>query len=92
VAHAAARWGKLPANFDQWDLACNTPLGWTVAHEAASSGTLPRSFDRWDIKTEDGKTVAQVALEEGSLSKNNYISWQIKKTLDEVAVDDSGML
>jgi len=42
VAHVAARYGCLPADFDQWDLADED--GQTVAHVAAAWGHLLNSI------------------------------------------------
>lgn len=47
LAHLAARNGRLPEDFDQWDI--RDRYGRTVAHEAALAGTLPAFFDQWEM-------------------------------------------
>ena len=53
--------GKLPKDFDGWDLADTE--GWSLAHEAAKWGTLPEGFSQWDLADKYGRTVKQVADE-----------------------------
>ncbi|MDR1041964.1 MAG: hypothetical protein LBR80_17720 [Deltaproteobacteria bacterium] len=52
IAHLAARFNRLPDDFQDYGL---TGEGsWTVAQEAERSGTLPKGFDRWDLIGKDG--------------------------------------
>lgn len=65
VAHAAAFYHQLPANFSQWEI--SNKSGWSVAHTAAKNGSLPKDFSQWDIATNTGWTVAHVAAQHGNL-------------------------
>jgi len=58
VAHIAARYGRLPLDFNQWDLADKS--GWSVAHEAAWYDKLPAGFDQWELADKSGLTVRDV--------------------------------
>ena len=58
--YAQARFGHLPPDFDQWELA-DGYKGRTVAHVAARWGCLPLDFSHWDLSDRNGRTVAQEA-------------------------------
>jgi hypothetical protein len=60
VAHAAAVYGYLPDDFDQWELL--NINGWTVAHVAAAYKHLPANFSRWGLVSNDGQTVLSYFL------------------------------
>lgn len=69
LAHLAATYGQLPADFDQWELLDSN--GNTVAHNLAKSwdGQFPDDFEKWDLLDGQGKTVGEVALAHGYLEK-----------------------
>lgn len=63
MAHEAAADGRLPPDFNQWDLADKN--GWTVAHVVAEHGILPPDFNQWSLKGKDGRTVADIIRRKG---------------------------
>lgn len=66
LAHEAARFGYLPADFKGWAWALPNG-GSTVAHTAAIYGHLPKDFHNWELADEHGVTVAHVAAEHDTL-------------------------
>ena len=54
-----ARRGRLPKDFDSWELADGE--GFSVAHAAARFWMLPPGFDRWEIADKRGWTVLREA-------------------------------
>lgn len=66
----AARKGKLPPDFDRWDLADKD--GWTVAHITAQKHQLPLGFNRWRLVDIAGRSVAQVAEDKNKLPRSNW--------------------
>jgi hypothetical protein len=65
VAHEAAKYGTLPANFGTgesskaWEMRDHVDR--TVAHVAAEYGNLPSNFNQWELATKVGWTVAHEA-------------------------------
>jgi hypothetical protein len=75
LAHVAARRGRLPAGFSQWEI--EDDEGWTVAHEAAWKNHLPPDFDQWDIRGgPDDVTVAH-ALAKYHPMPERFDQWEL---------------
>mgnify|MGYP005858664235 CR=1 FL=1 len=60
IAHEAAKQGKIPNGFNQWEIA-DRIAATSVAHVAARYGNLPKGFDCWELKARHGWTVAHEA-------------------------------
>jgi hypothetical protein len=75
--------GKLPANFNRWELADSS--GWTIAHEGALHGCLPYDFDQWDMVNIYGWTVAHSAAGKGGLPEGFDKYWMTDKSGTTVA-------
>lgn len=76
---------NLPEDFDQWEMANAT--GWTIAHEVAyfyGASKFPAGFQYWGLKTDWGKTVAGVAIENGGLP-DDFTQWELMDCLATVA-------
>jgi hypothetical protein len=70
--------GKLPVDFDRWELADIS--GWTVAHMAALCGHLPANFDQWDLADTNDWTVAHSAAGKGGLPEGFDKYWMTTKS------------
>jgi hypothetical protein len=77
VAHIAAQYCVLPADFEGWDMI--NEGGWTVAHVAAESGHLPEDFSQWGLAGKDGYTVAHSAASYGHLPAD-FDQWDLTAT------------
>jgi hypothetical protein len=89
IAHQAAAYDLLPADFTQWGLADDN--GWTVAHEASRSFTLPSCFDGWRLTDLKGTSVAETALVFGKLP-DSFNEWDIEVVGSSLNLAHRGML
>ena len=96
VAHSAAYAGRLPKDFDRWELRA-ADLS-TVAHAAAFAGKLPERFSAWHLRDGFGETVARLALRHGRMGSEyatRYAAYQAARLADAIEVerrDKKGMV
>ena len=96
VAHSAAYAGRLPKDFDRWELRA-ADLS-TVAHAAAFAGKLPERFSAWHLRDGFGETVARLALRHGRMGSEyatRYAAYQAVRLADAIEVerrDKKGMV
>lgn len=63
IAHEAARFNCLPAEFTDYHLTNSS--GWSVAHEAALYGSLPAGFQDWHLVNHKQVSVLEVFVRSG---------------------------
>jgi hypothetical protein len=91
VAHEAAKYKHIPANFDQWGLLDEN--GNSVAFVALIMGCIPNNFTQWDTENADGTTMKTFALRSGGYALNVYMAWMSKSGFDgDANIESSSML